>query len=356
MKYSIAVKYWLFLGLFLVFMQIIIGGITRLTGSGLSITEWDIVMGTFPPLGEDEWAKEFSKYQETPQYKKINDGMSLKEFRFIYFWEYFHRLWARMMGFVFLIPFIFFSLTKRIDGYLIKRLGLVIGFAALAAIFGWIMVASGLVNRPWVNAYKLSIHLSIGIAVFLSLLWCILEGFYRDVWANKRLMINGRFGMLLFLFILICCQIVFGGIVSGMKAALPFPTWPDMNGSWIPPVLMDGNNWRFENLENYERSSFAPALIQFIHRNTAYAITVLSVLMIAPLIRSHSWEPMKYWGISFLGLLGIQVLLGILTLVGSLGNVPVGLGVLHQGVGVLLLASLFVILYMCRTMTSRITS
>ena len=143
MTYSKAVVIWLWIGLFMVFMQIIIGGITRLTGSGLSITKWEIVTGSIPPMHEAAWERAFDLYKETPQYKKINDGMSMSQFKFIYFWEYLHRLWARFMGFVFLFPFLFFQWKKMLDRPIRIDLLRVVLFAALAAIFGWIMVASG---------------------------------------------------------------------------------------------------------------------------------------------------------------------------------------------------------------------
>ena len=153
----------------MVFIQILLGGITRLTGSGLSITRWEIVTGTIPPLNQVDWNEAFDLYKATPQYQKINEGMSLDRFKFIFFWEYFHRVWARLMGFVFLIPFIIFLVRKSLSQKLIKRLIVVIAIAAAAAVFGWIMVASGLIHRPWVNAYKLTIHLSLGIALILDL-------------------------------------------------------------------------------------------------------------------------------------------------------------------------------------------
>jgi len=352
MKYSKVVKYWLFTGLFLVFMQIVIGGITRLTGSGLSITEWDIVMGTFPPFGEEAWNVEFEKYKDTPQYSKINDGMTMGEFKFIYFWEYFHRLWARMMGFIFLIPFIFFLLKGMIDISLIKRLGVVIFFAALAAVFGWIMVASGLIERPWVNAYKLSIHLSIGICVFLSMVWTILESFYKDDWLGIRKGSSSWRRPILLLFILCCIQIFFGGMVSGMRAALAYPTWPDMNGDFIPSVLMDGSEWNWGNMVEYERSSFAPALVQTLHRFTAYGIIVVSGFLFYRLGKEVGFRVFGTWVKIFFALLTVQVLLGIFTLVYSKGTIPVGLGVMHQDVGVLLLGSLFVLLWQVSKATS----
>lgn len=345
MKYSNVVKYWLFLGLFLIFMQIVIGGITRLTGSGLSITEWDIVIGTFPPLTQVRWASEFEKYQQTPQYKKINQGMSLDQFKFIYFWEYIHRLWARLMGFCFIIPFVIFWWRGKIDFYLTKRLAVVIAFAVLAAVFGWIMVSSGLIDRPWVNAYKLSVHLSIGIAVFIALLWCVMECFYRDKWQDLKIKPKRLLETLLCTtFVLICIQIILGGIVSGMKAALPYPTWPDMNGAFIPKVLRDAESWQWSNLTEYEKSPFAAAFFQFAHRSAAYGLIVLSLLLYL-LFRKKDLLPFSTILTTFIALIGIQVLLGILTLINSVGSVPVGLGVFHQGAGVLVLASFFTLFY-----------
>ena len=169
MKYNRIVKAWLIIGIIMLFFQIIIGGVTRITGSGLSITKWEIVTGTFPPLTESKWQEEFDAYKKTPQYQKINKGMMLgsvfdsSSFKFIYFWEYFHRLWARLMGFVFVIPLLFFYVKKWVDKKLLVKLSYVFLGATLAAFFGWIMVASGLKERPWVNAYNLSLHLGIAL-------------------------------------------------------------------------------------------------------------------------------------------------------------------------------------------------
>ena len=316
MKYSQVVKYWLFFGLFLVFMQIVIGGITRLTGSGLSITEWDIVFGTFPPLGESQWLEEFIKYQSTPQYQKINEGMSLLEFKFIYFWEYFHRLWARMMGFAFLLPYVIFRIVGMVDKVMSKKLGVVILFAVLAAVFGWVMVASGLIDRPWVNAYKLSIHLSIGIAVFLSLLWVILESFYQDRWSGLQMDSAPWLKWITVIFVLLCLQIFLGGVVSGMKAALPFPTWPKYE--WI--IYSDRCYWmeiigHGKNCRLMKSSTFAPALAQFLHRNTAYAIVIISVVFFYVFLNNQKHTVFKSLIWFFFSLLFLQILLGIFTLI-----------------------------------------
>ena len=166
---------WLAAGLLMVFVQILVGGVTRLTGSGLSITRWEIVTGTIPPLNEVQWEEAFDLYKLTPQYQKINQGMEMSEFKYIFFWEYFHRLWARTMGFVFLIPFLFFLWKGSIRKETLRNLGVVVSLAAAAALFGWIMVASGLINRPWVNAYKLTFHLGLGISLFIYLFYTYLK-------------------------------------------------------------------------------------------------------------------------------------------------------------------------------------
>jgi cytochrome c oxidase assembly protein subunit 15 len=165
-----SVRNWLVAGIILVFIQMVLGAITRLTGSGLSITKWDIITGTFFPLSDNAWNHYFDLYKSTPQYQKINFGMTLSEFKFIFFWEYFHRLWARLMGFVFLFPFIYFLIKKYFSKKDILNLSFVILLTVFVASLGWIMVASGLVNRPWVNAYKLAFHLTAALLVILMLL------------------------------------------------------------------------------------------------------------------------------------------------------------------------------------------
>jgi len=169
------VRWWLVVGLVMVFFQVFIGGVTRLTDSGLSITEWAVIQGTLPPLNAGEWDVAFEKYKVSAkrQYESLHGDMTMSEFKVIFFWEYFHRLWARLMGFVFIIPFFYFLYKKWMPGWLLKRLGVVILLASAAATFGWIMVASGLNedNRTWVSAYKLMTHLGIATVLFGYLFW-----------------------------------------------------------------------------------------------------------------------------------------------------------------------------------------
>lgn len=329
-RYSSAVRIWLCIGLFMVFMQIIIGGITRLTGSGLSITKWEIVTGTFPPTSAAQWEDEFLLYKETPQYKKINKGMSLSQFKFIYFWEYFHRLWARSMGFVFLLPFLYFWRKGAIDRVLMRRLGITVLLAAIVAAFGWIMVASGLIQRPWVNAYKLTMHLTLALILISYLFYTIFHVFNK----TERVKDTGSKKWLISILVVLVLQIMLGGMMSGMKAALAYPTWPEMYGEWVPSVLFSGDQWRAENFVMYDQNQFMPALVQFLHRMTGYVLFALIVLFA---LRKKSFPRIVRGSYLMLGVALMQVVLGVLTLIQSKGTIPVDLGVYHQGGAIILL-------------------
>jgi len=341
MKYSSAVKLWLWIGVIMVFFQIVIGGITRLTGSGLSITRWEIVTGTLPPLNEKQWDEAFDLYKETPQYQKINKGMSMSQFKFIYFWEYIHRLWARLMFFVFLFPFLFFLYKKRLDRPLVKKLIGVILLALSVASIGWIMVASGLTDRPWVNAYKLSIHLLLGLTLFGYLSWIAIISS-----GLKKMSFQPAQKPWLIFFILLVVQLFLGGVMSGTRAALFYPTWPDMHNEMIPAILLQTDNWIAENFINYDKNLFFTALIQFMHRTLAYILLFFGAYLVYKNYfnqRDNLWKnAMVIFGI----LLTVQVLIGIITVVLSRGVIPVLWGVLHQAVASLLLISLVYIFYL----------
>ncbi|RME93291.1 MAG: heme A synthase [Bacteroidetes bacterium] len=333
--YPPAVRWWLLLGVLMVIGQVVIGGITRLTGSGLSITKWEIVTGTLPPLNAADWEEAFDLYKATPQYAKLNDGMSMSEFKFIYFWEYFHRLWARLMGLVFLIPFLIFWRRGWLDRPLMRRLGITVLLAAVVASFGWIMVASGLINRPWVNAYKLTMHLSLAFILYGYLLWTTFKVWQPHIsrfphpvlktWAK-------------WVTAVLALQIVLGGIVSGSRAALWFPSWPDMKGKWLPDVLLDSSMWTVENFVNYDATIFFPAFIQFAHRNIAYLLTIMVLYFAYRVYKTHFSTATTVGSILLVSMLILQLLLGISTLIYSVGVIPVGLGVLHQAGAIVLLS------------------
>lgn len=341
-KYTKGIRIWLLIGLLMLIGQVILGGITRLTGSGLSITRWDIVTGVKPPLNDLEWLAEFELYKNTPQFHKINSTFNIQDFKFIYFWEYAHRLWVRALGFIFLIPFLILLFRKKIDTYLIKRLGMVVLLTILTASAGWIMVKSGLIDRPWVNAYKLTIHFLLAVLVITAMVKTIADVYvYRSL--NKSKSKYLVLGILIVTFI----QLIFAGLISGMRAGLYYPSWPDMNGEFVPSVLKDFNNWHLENMINYDSFLFAPALIQFTHRSLAYLLLILVLFMFFKLQNKLERSSKKWLNMSVL-LLFTQVALGILTVLNVKGKIPLFYGVVHQLVGLLFFMSLLFLYYSLR--------
>lgn len=337
-KYKKSVHIWLFTGLILLFLQVVIGGVTRLTESGLSIVEWEPISGAMIPTSEDAWQIEYDKYKDSPQYREINEGMSMADFKFIYFWEWFHRNWARFMGLVFAFPFIIFLARKYFDSPLIKRLIGVILLAGLAASFGWIMVKSGLDKRPWVNAYKLALHLCIAFVTFTYLLWTYLKTYdWRYVRIDKFPMLALKIFM-----ILLWVQLFVGGVMSGMKAGIYYPTWPDLHGEMIPSILFDSSQWSYHNFNYYESSSFMPALIQVIHRSTAYILFGLGIWLGVRAFKLATMPLLRKCSIVFVAVLIWQVLVGIMTVISCKGEVPVSWGVLHQASALALLTASYV--------------
>lgn len=342
------VKLWLILGLVMIFFQILLGGITRLTGSGLSITKWDIITGSIPPFTDKSWNSEFDLYKATPQYQHINQGMSLSEFKFIYFWEFTHRLWARAMGFVFLLPLIFFIYKRYISKDLAKQLINVFLLAAIVASAGWIMVASGLINRPWVNAYKLSFHLMLAVILFCYLLWIVIGIYFKDVVFKNSVKLFSN--SVLILFMLIFIQIFIGGMMSGMKAGLMYPTWPEIGTEYIPKILLDRNQWQQSNFVFYDKNLFMPTLIQLIHRTIAYVIFFYALFVISRVLKNSEYKLITKICYLLVSLLILQIVLGILTVMNCVGRIPLLLGVLHQGTGILLLGCSIVLYYFVRAM------
>lgn len=322
--------------------QVVIGGITRLTGSGLSITRWDILTGVIPPLNKQQWLESFELYKQTPQYQKINTSFNLKDFKFIYFWEFFHRLWVRALGIIFLIPFLIFVIRKKIDFYLIKRLMLVVLFAALTASAGWIMVQSGLVNRPWVNAYKLTVHFLLALLTITAMVKTI-----ADVYQLENKSQNGQTKFVVILLSITTVQMVFAGLMSGMKAGLYFPSWPSMNGKIIPEVLLTASHWNLHNLTNYDTYEFAPALVHFMHRLLAYILLATTIFFYFKK-RDNMYTRSIKWLTSAYLLVILQVVLGILALVNIKTGIPLFYGVTHQLVGLLYFISLLFLYFSLR--------
>ncbi|NND07564.1 MAG: COX15/CtaA family protein [Saprospiraceae bacterium] len=334
-----SITIWLILGIVLIYFQVIIGGITRLTGSGLSITKWEIVIGTLPPLSNDAWNEVFDLYKETPQYQKINEGMTMSSFKFIYFWEYLHRLWARSMGFVFIVPFLVFWKKGWLSKVMMRKLLVVFFMAGLVGLFGWIMVASGLIERPWVNAYKLAIHLSLALVVLGYLLWVFLQ--YR----YPREDIEARLPGLKYFLVAMGIQIFLGGIMSGAKASLVYPEWPDYGGSWLPAVLLERGVWNVDNFVNYDSSPFLAGLIQICHRSLAYILIISGIYILIKHKRLITSDRLWFIPGMLVTMLITQAVLGILVLYGSKSTVPVFLGIAHQVVAIAILLCTIIIYY-----------
>lgn len=326
--------------------QVVLGGITRLTGSGLSITRWDIITGVIPPMSKQEWIDVFELYKQTPQFHKINASFTLKDFKFIFFWEYMHRLWARVLGLIFLIPFIYFSFKKTINWYLIKRLLLVVFLTALTASAGWIMVLSGLIDKPWVNAYKLTLHFILAILTISAMVKTIADVYQLE---NKNYISKNRF--VVTLIVITFLQLISAGLMAGMRAGLYFPTWPSMNGKFIPEVLSNVNNWNLHNLTNYNSFEFAPALVQFIHRLLAYIILVITIYYYYKK-RNKLYTLAIKWLTTSYALVIIQVILGILTLIRIKTGIPLFYGILHQLTGLLFFISLLFLYFSLRKKTT----
>jgi cytochrome c oxidase assembly protein subunit 15 len=342
-----SVGIWLSIGLFMVFIQILIGGITRLTDSGLSITEWELVKGVLPPLNQEDWQDAFEKYQEhTLQAEVLHANMSLQEFKFIYFWEWFHRLWGRIMGFVFLFPFLYFWRKGYFNKLMMGKLGILVLLAGLAAVFGWIMVASGLNTEQyvWVNPFNLTLHLSIALSVIAYLWWLnlqVYQPFTQDAGLSTLKKIASIF------IVLLVFQILMGGMVAGTKAGLLYRHFPGMEqayGGFIPVVLTDFNNWTSQNFFGYAHvgegnNAFTPALVQFIHRLLAYGISLFALFLAFKTWASGASARSKTLAGFVILSVFVQVLLGIYTILlpgGKLGISP-WLGVAHQGCAIILL-------------------
>ena len=351
------VSNWLLLGVVLVFFQVVIGGVTRLTDSGLSITEWSVIQGTLPPLNAADWDIAFEKYKvhASKQFESLHAEMTMSEFKVIFFWEYFHRLWARMMGFVFLFPFLYFISRKMLPKRIIRRLGVVILLAMAAATFGWIMVKSGLNDdqRTWVSAYKLIIHLGIATTLIAYLYKTYLisktsgneEGnsnALNESLSSPQPVVNLnrisslRFGRIVLVVLFI--QILFGGLMAGMRAGLLHPHFPMfVNYERLQLAFASASAGFGSELVDYEPSSYIKAYIQVFHRSLAYGLVILSIWFSVYLYKRNLFDGRAKL---FLGILGIQFLLGVLTVINCLGSVPIFYGAAHQAVALILLLSL----------------
>ena len=342
---------WLFIGCVMVFFQVIVGGVTRLTESGLSITQWKPLKGIVPPMNEQEWNAEFELYKQKVQYKTINEGMTVSEFKWIFFWEYSHRFWARFMGFVFIIPFIFFVAKGWLDKNFFRKIGVLFLWGGLIGVYGWIMVKSGLTG-VFVPPVHLSIHLILALSLFAYLIYMTLSVYRTDyqspITNHQSPIANLAYAILVILFV----QIFLGGIVSGMKAGLAYPTWPDMNGQFIPSALFTEKATTV-GFVNYNAQDFwGRTFIQFVHRTTAYVLVVLVIIFFFKSRNITNDKIFKTGLHLFPFFVLLQAVIGIVTVLNCVGKIPVSYGVLHQAGAMLLIAeTVFVIFHLTKTET-----
>jgi heme a synthase len=336
------VAYWLIAGVVMIIIQTLLGGITRLSGSGLSITEWDVVTGALPPLNHEAWLKEFAKYRQSPQFQYLNSDFTLSDFKSIFFWEWFHRLWARGIGVVFAVPFVYFLIKKYFNKEMILPFVIMFVLGGLQGAIGWIMVKSGLSGDAiYVRPAKLAIHFVFAMILACYVLWFALQLLIpkEDKIFSTRLKY-----IYLIAFVILLIQLVYGALMAGNKAATAAATWPTINGDWLP-AGMGQSNAGHPLLEN-------KITIHFIHRGLAYLLTLLIIIASAMSFKMKQASGFfkKYRSYPLILVL-IQVLLGICTVMASPQIIPNKWGLFetlaetHQLVAMFLLMSLVVQLY-----------
>ena len=327
------VFYWLLLGCALVGLMVIVGGITRLTQSGLSIVEWDLVMGSIPPLSEESWKHAFEKYQTSPEFTIVNPDFQLQDFKKIFWWEYIHRLLGRLIGIAFLVPFVVFLFQRRINQNLLPKLLIIFMLGAFQGFLGWYMVKSGLINNPYVSHYRLAAHFVTALLTFGFTLWVAL-----DILTKRPVSINiswSRLSSWLYVGLaFLVIQLTYGAFVAGLKAGMYYNTWPLMNGSLVPKEVSD----------SIGRAGIASLLdnittVQFIHRWVAI-ILFASVFRIWLKTRLEGDAVLRKSSNYLLIFTSLQVFTGIFTLV---LKIPILMAVLHQ-FGAVALITCFVIL------------
>jgi cytochrome c oxidase assembly protein subunit 15 len=309
----------------LIFAVVLVGGATRLTESGLSITEWKPVTGTLPPLSEIEWRSEFLRYQLIPQYRELNRGMTLAEFKVIYWWEWTHRLLGRALGVVFLLPFLWFLWRGAIGPGLRRRLWLIFGLGALQGAVGWWMVASGLSERVEVSQYRLATHLTLACLIYAAVVWTMLR-----LSPSSTVAPPGRIRVTaIVLLVLTLMQIYLGALVAGLRAGLIYNTWPLIDGALIPKssaLFFNAPWWRnfFENT----------LTAQFDHRMLAYILFIAAILHVADVARTLRGGRVLTGALVLASAVTIQAAIGILTLI---HQTPLALALAHQGMAMVVL-------------------
>lgn len=313
---------WLLACCALVFFTVVIGGMTRLTHSGLSIVEWQPIMGAVPPLNDAQWEEAFAKYRETPEFRLRNHDMELPGFKRIFWWEYVHRLMGRLVGIAFLIPFLYFLARRMLDGELARRLVSIFILGAMQGALGWYMVKSGLVDDPRVSSVRLAAHLGLAFLIYGLMLWEALT-----LMTPLRTVVSDAARMRAsFMVGLVFVMVLSGALVAGIRAGFAYNTWPTMDGRWIPEEIMLLQPW-WSNLTNNM------ATVQFMHRVIAILVLGMTFATWARVRQEPPNDRARTWANALAGMAVLQVLLGISTL---LLHVPLNLAALHQAGAVVL--------------------
>ena len=324
-----AVAAWLLVCCALVFAMVVVGGVTRLTHSGLSITEWQPIVGTLPPLSDAQWDEAFLKYQATPEYRQVNKGMSLGEFKVIFWWEYFHRLLGRAIGIVFFVPLLWFVARRKVPPGVAPKLFGIFLLGGLQGAMGWYMVQSGLVDDPRVSHLRLTIHLGLAFVIFAAMFWTalsLLETTPPATDASAARLKRQAYGLAALIFVMVLT----GGLVAGIRAGFAYNTFPLMNGRVVPPEILMIDPWYMNFFNNM-------ATVQFDHRLIAWALALLVPLFWWRVRATPAASERTRTGANLLlAMLAVQVTLGICTL---LLAVPLSLAALHQAGALLLFAA-----------------
>ncbi len=325
LNYRKSFKIWLLSCIFLLFFLISVGGLTRLTDSGLSITKWELFSGIFPPFTQEQWETYFSLYKKIPQYQLLNENMNMNEFKIIFFWEYFHRLLARLFGLIFIVPLIFFTIKNILKKEYLLNYYFIFGLICFQGFIGWYMVQSGLIDLVSVNHYRLAIHLIVAFVIISLLYWN-----YLNFKTNQKyfFVYNKNNKLFYFLYIFLLVQIILGAFVSGLDAGMIYQSWPLMGNNFFPN---DISIHSFKNILDFNERS----LVQFYHRVFAYLLFLYTLILGADIYLKNKTKIKKNFNFFFVILL-IQVILGIYTLLSGL-NITVS--ILHQFNGVILVLS-----------------
>lgn len=322
------VIYWLAICALLVFLMVILGGAVRLTGSGLSMVDWRPIVGIIPPIGESAWSKVFEAYKQFPEYKLVNQGMQLAEFKFIFYMEYIHRVLGRLIGAVFIVPFAVFLFKGGLPLSLKRSLWILLVLGACQGLMGWFMVKSGLVSDPHVSQYRLTAHLLLAVVIFVMLLRLICGLIFGDQnlsTTDSGSKFNAR-TTAFWTLVATLLMIVTGGFMAGTRAGYIYNSWPKMGQDWVPEMVWALIPWWKNLFEN-------PLTIQLVHRWFAFAVVLTVLYLGVRVIRQESRQIVGGLAIASIAVVSIQVVLGITTL---LGGVPIALGVAHQGTALIL--------------------